>query len=459
MKKILLVAVREFIATVSTKAFIIGLLIMPLMIGISAVVFPRLMNPRNFRTSGEIAVVDPTGKAIGDIRAAFSPERIAERREQQALQALNQAPAAVQELARSGAGRSNRVATAVAAATAAPDLHLVERPATADAQREKSWLLEQADPRHLALVVVHGNAVTPTEGHTYGSYDAYVPANTDDRAMNEIQQAMQEALVNARTREQGVDRGKVEALVQVARGKSITVTRDGERSTVRGLNQFLPMAFMILMFMGVMTGGQALLASTVEEKSNRVMEVLLSAMSPTELLAGKIVGQLAVSLIVLGLYIGMGLALLVSFAMFGLLNPLLIVFLIVFFLLAYLTYGSLIVSIGAVVSDMREAQSLMMPLMLLLTFPLWVWLPISTSPNSGFAVALSFIPPISTFAMLIRMASTTPPPWWQVGLSVGVGALGVGAALWFASKVFRIGLLMYGKPPNIATLIRWARQS
>jgi len=458
VKKILLVAQREFIATVSTKAFIIGLLIMPLMLGVVAVVFPRLLNPRSFRTSGEIAVIDPSGKAIGDIRTAFSEARVAERREQLARQVLNQAPAQVQQIAQAG-GRSSQMSAAVASATAAPDLRLVERPGDADLQREKAWLLEQVEPRHLAVIVIHDNAVTPTDGKTYGSYDVYVPANTDDRSLNEFQQGLQEAIVNARTREQGVDREKAEALVRVARGKATTVTRQGERSTVRGLNQFLPIAFMMLMFMGVMTGGQSLLASTVEEKSNRVMEVLLSALSPLELLAGKLIGQLAVSLIALGLYIGLGLAALVSFALLGLVNPVLIVFLVVFFLLAYLTYGSLMVSVGAVVSDMREAQSLMMPLMLLLTFPFWVWLPISMSPNSGFAVALSFIPPINTFAMLIRMTSTTPPPWWQVALSVGVGLAGVCAALWFASKVFKIGLLMYGKPPNLATLVRWARQA
>ena len=165
------------------------------------------------------------------------------------------------------------------------------------------------------------------------------------------------------------------------RGKSTTVTKDSERNTVRGLNALLPIAFMMLMFMGVMMGGQSLLTSTVEEKSNRVMEVLLSALSPMELLAGKILGQLGVSLIALGLYIGLGLAALVSFASLGLVNPILVVFLVIFFLLAYLTYGSLMLSVGAVVNDMREAQSLMMPIMLLLTFPFWVWLPISHEPE------------------------------------------------------------------------------
>ena len=154
-----------------------------------------------------------------------------------------------------------------------------------------------------------------------------------------------------------------------------------------------------------------------------------------------------------------GTAVLLSFALFGLLNPWLILYLGIFFLLAYLTFGSLMVSVGAVVNDMREAQSLIMPIMLLLTFPFWVWFPISMSPNSAFSTALSFIPPVNSFAMLIRLTSTAPPPWWQVWLSIGIAVGGVGAALWFASKVFQIGLLMTGKPPNFATLIRWARQA
>jgi ABC-2 type transport system permease protein len=457
MRKILLVAGREFVATVSTKAFIIGLLIMPMMIGVSAIVFPRLLNPRNFKVQGEIAVIDPNGRAIEQIRTAFSQERLTERREEQARQVLNQAPEAVKQMAASRA--TPQVAAAMAIATAGSDLRLVERPATADVQKEKSWLLEPGEVRHLALVVVHDDAVRSKDGKTYGSYDAYVPANTDDRAMNEIQAAMQEALVNARTLEQGIDRAQVESLVRVARGKLVTVTRDSERNTIRGINAILPIFFVILMFMGVMTGGQSLLTSTVEEKSSRVMEVLLSALSPMELLAGKIVGQFGVSLIVLGLYIGIGLVLLVSFALLGLINPWLLPYLGIFFVLSYLTYGSLMVSVGAVVNDMREAQSLMMPLMLVLTFPFWVWFPISQNPNSPFATAISFIPPINSFAMLIRLTSTSPPPWWQVWTSIGVGVFGVVAALWFAAKIFKIGLLMYGKPPNVATLIRWARQA
>ena len=102
-------------------------------------------------------------------------------------------------------------------------------------------------------------------------------------------------------------------------------------------------------------------------------------------------------------------------------------------------------------------RMMMMPIMLIIMTPWIFWFPISREPNSTFSTVISFVPPVNSFTMLLRMASNSPPPWWQVWLSIGIGVASVGAALWFAAKVFRIGLLMYGKPPNLATLVRWAR--
>ena len=155
MKKVLLVARREFVATVSTKAFIIGLLIMPMFGLVFAIIFPRLLNPRNFKTTGEVAIIDPSGKAIEDIRTAFDPVRVADRREEQARQALNQAPAAVRQMSGGGAAQMTAAVAAVA-----PDLRLVERAPTADVQGEKAWLLDTSGAKHLALLVIHDNAVT-----------------------------------------------------------------------------------------------------------------------------------------------------------------------------------------------------------------------------------------------------------------------------------------------------------
>jgi ABC-type Na+ efflux pump permease subunit len=119
--------------------------------------------------------------------------------------------------------------------------------------------------------------------------------------------------------------------------------------------------------------------------------------------------------------------------------------------------GSLMMAVGAAVNEMREAQSLMTPMMLIMMTPWFLWFPISRDPNSTLSIVTSFLPPVNTFAMLLRMASTSPPPAWQVWLSVGVGVLGVIAAVWVAAKIFRIGLLMFGKPPDIKTLVRWVR--
>ena len=87
----------------------------------------------------------------------------------------------------------------------------------------------------------------------------------------------------------------------------------------------------------------------------------------------------------------------------------------------------------------------------------WFW--IAREPNSVFAVVTSFLPPINPFVMLTRLTSSSPPPMWQVWLSIAIGVASIYAAIWFAAKVFRVGLLMYGKPPDFKTLIRWVRMA
>jgi ABC-2 type transport system permease protein len=135
----------------------------------------------------------------------------------------------------------------------------------------------------------------------------------------------------------------------------------------------------------------------------------------------------------------------------------LIAYVLLSYFIAYFVIASLMAAIGAAVNELREAQTLLTPFMVILLAPWLLWLPISRNPDSTLAVVTSFVPPVNTFAMLLRMTSNSPPPFWQVALSLAVGVASVGAAFWFAGKVFRVGLLMHGKPPNVRTLIRWAR--
>jgi len=443
MSKVWLIAVREFVATVFTKGFIIGLLIVPAIFTILGLVAPRLFNNRAFTVEGQVAIIDSTG-----VVARRAGEAMAERRSATAI-------SAIVDRARSG-GANNAVIDAISSTTR---LTLVERARDADVEQAKLWLLEE-EPGvpHVALIVVHDDAVEPKAGETdFGRYDLFVPPRQDDRVEIAVQSVMRDAIIDARVAARGLDREELTSLTTVERVESVTVGADGERDTVFGVGFIVPIVFMSLLLMGVMGAGQGLLTTTVEEKSNRVIEVLLSAVSPLELMGGKLLAHMGISLLAIGLYLGVGLAVLAGFSLFGVLNLAMIPYLLIFFLIAFLTIGSFMMAVGAAVNDMREAQSLMMPLIVVMIAPWFLMMPIVRDPNSTLAVVVSFVPPLNSFGMLLRLGSSSPPPAWQVWLSIGIGAVGAYAALWVAAKVFRVGLLMFGKPPDLKTLIRWVR--
>jgi ABC-2 type transport system permease protein len=136
-----------------------------------------------------------------------------------------------------------------------------------------------------------------------------------------------------------------------------------------------------------------------------------------------------------------------------------LVYLAVYFLIAFFMIASLMASIGSAVNDLREAQSLLGPVIIVLMIPMMLWLPILRNPNSVFAQVVSFVPPISPFVMVLRLAGSEPIPVWQIPASMVAGVLYSIGAAWGAAKVFRIGVLMYGKPPNLRTLIKWVRMA
>jgi ABC-2 type transport system permease protein len=462
MKKILLVASREFIATVATKGFILGLLATPLLLLAVVALLPRLVDDTPPAVAGEIAIIDPTGEVAGPLAEQLAPAALRARLEAdreriekavaEAVPAVGSTPGATSAMARSVEDQLGSVpmlrVTVVGAGTS---LDAAKAPL-------KAADPEGAESGRLALVVIHEDAVRRTApGTAFGSYDLFVRAKLDDRVKDEIRRSLRETLIAARVRDAGLDRADLDAIMKVKSVTSKTVTDAGEQRTNEVANLLVPAGFMVLLLLSVFTGGQYLLMSTIEEKSNRVMEVLLSAVSPFELMTGKILGQMAVGLVVLALYAAFGGLALTLFASIGLLDPWLILFLLVFYLLAYLTIASLMAAIGSAVNDVREAQSLMMPMMLLVMLPWLLWMPILRDPNSALSTSLSFIPPVSNFVMLLRISSNTPPPVWQTALSIAVSVAGAWAAVWFASRVFRVGVLMSGKPPDFATLVRWAR--
>ncbi|HKY22904.1 MAG TPA: ABC transporter permease [Vicinamibacterales bacterium] len=451
MRTIFHIAARDFLATVSTKGFIIAVVLPLVAYAIVLVAFPRFTNNQAPAVRGRVTVIDPTGQVHAGVREYLRPEAVAERRAA-ALNRMTSGPMAGLVSGSGGATAQNIVVGEQ------PHLAVIERPASALTQEKAHLNGPRGEDQQLSVVVVHANAIVATEPDKYGTYDFFVRANLDRRVQSEIRDAVHDAIVSARVGAAGFDPKRIDVLTTVERTRSITVTETGESEISPGLSGMIPMIFALLLMMSVMSSGQYLLTTTVEEKSSRTMEVILSAVSPWELLTGKILGQMAVGLVILLTYTSVGVLSLVSMAMLGLLDMSLLVYLLIFFLITYLVMGSVMAAVGSAVNELREAQALMTPITLSMMLPWLFWYQISRDPNSTFAIVLSFLPPMNAFAMLLRMTSTAPPPMWQVWLSIGVGMAAAAGALWFASRVFKIGLLMHGRPPNLATLIRWARQ-
>jgi len=469
MNRVLHVAMREFLATVLTRGFLIGLLVLPLVILVMATLFPKLIKSAEKapRVVGEVAVVDPTGEITTALTAYLSPEAIAERRGDLLQKADEAVPDAVKEIGGGEVADRQRDAMELVLGKV-PQLDVVDLGPAADIERAKEPLrdfrMEKADAGgRLALVVVDADAVRPAAGEQdYGSYELYVAEKIDDRIEDEIRDGLRESIVDARVAAAGLDRGDIERLTRVKREAAVAIGAEGEKTTSKKeqvARMLIPVAFMILLMMSVLISGQQLMTNTIEEKSSRVIELLLSAVSPMELMTGKILGQLGVGVLILVLYGGVGIVGLIVSSLFGLIEISLLFYAMLFFLVAYFMLASGMAAIGSAVNEVREAQSLMTPVMLTIMIPYMLWLPISRDPNSTFATVLSFVPPINPFVMMLRLTSSTPPPIWQVWLSILIGVAGVYAAIWFAAKVFRIGILMYGKPPNFKTLVRWVRMA
>jgi ABC-type Na+ efflux pump permease subunit len=447
LRRIGLVARRDFVVTVSSKGFLFGVLVMPFIMAAIMVMIPKLMMRAGAQVNVEVALLDHSNAITAALRQQLDPATLAERR------AANRR-ATTEQLGPAG----EQVAAATEVVQSSTLFRLRELPASASVDAEKPWLTEEGKGQRerRALVVVPAGAVARSGDAAFETYQLYAPKSLPQEAENILHGAVRQALIIARLRATGVDPAVVLSATQVASSDTVLVSADGKQQ-VAGLNRVLPFIMGVLLFMGVMMGGQALMMSTVEEKSSRVVEVLLAAVSPLELMWGKLLGQLGVTLVIMGVYVGLGLLALLQFAMSGLIDPLLILYLFLFFLTAYLVYGALLLMVGAAVNQIADAQSLQTPIILLLIVPYVLTLVIGNQPDAPFAVIMSFLPPVNAFGMMARLASSSPPPFWQVLLSLLASIVAACMTVWFAAKVFRVGLLMHGKPPNLRTLIKWAR--
>jgi ABC-type Na+ efflux pump permease subunit len=474
MPKTLEVAWREFKSTALTKAFILAAVLVPVLMIALGVLGPILFNPQPPPLNGVIAIINADGRLAQAAAIEFDPAKISERIRANA-RAKDQAPSGLTEAGSldQGLTRNPRSSSAV---TREFEINLSLEPGHAASELEslKARLL---DGSLVAIISTDNPSATatstaPATAATAPETDSrvppiharlFIPAGMNIKHSGLIEDLVQAATARARIEASGLDVQMVRDLARAPEPQTARVTAGGqERQEGTGTKIFkmmVPMAFMMLLWIGTFVSANYLLTTTIEEKSNKVMEVLLSAVSPMQLMAGKIIGQAAVGMVMVGMYLGMGLVALVGLAAADLIEWQTLVYFALYYVMAYFMIASIMAAIGSAVNELREAQSLMTPAMLVLMIPLMLWLPISSSPNGTLATVTSFIPPLIPFVMILRVSGDEPIPMWHVALSLAIGYPAMLAMVWMAARIFRVGVLMYGKPPSPLELIKWARYS
>jgi ABC-2 type transport system permease protein len=217
----------------------------------------------------------------------------------------------------------------------------------------------------------------------------------------------------------------------------------------------------------LVTYGQVILGAVVEEKETRIAEILFSSVRSFTLMMGKLIG---VSLVALTQY-GIWAIVFALFAVFGVrmlaaqgipvslpsIPISTVIYFIIFFLLGYFIYATIYALVGAMVTNTQEGGQVALPVIFLLMVGFYMAFPVMRSPGSSFAFWVSMFPFWSPITMMVRIVTQTPP-FWEIALSILIGVGTVILLIWLAARVYRIGMLMYGKRASIPEVIRWVRQ-
>ena len=492
MRKIALVARREYMDHIRTKGFWLGVLAFPLILALSVVVPILLSETKQART---YAVIDHSGFVLAEVEKGILAEdlgvvmRDAAERYRDGGQTWERLPDAVRAAAKvyvslDGAARPALVQDL----TAGEDeisAGLVEWWQQVSAEELETLDLELSRSRYVRVEVPSGDDLPTALNRMVndGALFAYFVISPDPVAsdegckyisLNRTDQDLRHwfadrvfQVVRARRIEQaGVDAETsnwLQAPVRFAERKVDKRGDEAEVSTADRVQQWAVVPFVYLLWMAIFINAQTLMTNTVEEKSSRLIEVLLSALSPFELMAGKIAGTAAVGLtlvftwvacVVLGVVIapaalGGDAASIVSTA--G--TPLYLWSFVFYFLAGFLLYACLLVGAGSLCNSLKDAQSLMWPLLVPLIVPLFAMIPITQDPNGTLARVMSYIPLFTPFVMMNRAAGS--PPLWEYLATTMLLLLSIYFAVRGAGKVFRIGILMTGKPPRLGEVMRW----
>jgi ABC-2 type transport system permease protein len=449
MRKFLAIVKREYLQRVRTKMFIIMTILGPVIMVILTVV-PAMLFTMKAGNATRIAIIDQSGKLYERVQDSIlrGDDKNKPGGEQNVGKAFN-------------ANAQERVKNAGAAMKGSYEVKQIklENRSLDDVKKELNdqVLKDRFD----------GYIILPPDVLENGKVESHWRNTSDVVTRGQIEDRLSRAVITQRMAEANIDAARVDEMSRPIEMSAEKVTESGPQKDSGG-GFFLVLGIGILILIMITTYGQIILAAVVEEKETRIAEVLFSSVRAFPLMLGKLIG---VSLLALTQYAIWALAF-ALFALYGVgafsargadiqlpnLPVSFYVYFFLFFILGYFIYATLYALIGSMVTTTQEGGQVALPVIFLIMAGYYLMFPVVRSPDSPLAFWVSMIPFFSPITMLVRIVSQTPP-FWQIALSLIIGFGTVVLLIWLASRIYRIGMLMYGKRATIPEVVRWVRQA
>ena len=447
MRKFLAIVKREYVQRVRAKMFIVSTVLLPIVMSLFGIVPAIILN---IDAGGplRVAVIDQTGKMYEPLQAAFQEEESEEEAAQQAATPEPQmANPARRNLPRM-ASRRFELTEVKTEGRSAEDVRM---------ELDHKLRTKQLD----------GYLYLPEDFVTTGRAEFFNNNPGDMLSRGILHSSLQRAVRDQRLTEAKVDQQTRKELFKGIELEAVKIGAAGQERDSGG-SFVLVFGVGFIMYLAILMYGQVILGAVIEEKETRIAEILFSSVKPFTLMMGKLVGVSLVALTQLCIW-GVAFA---TFALYGV--SLLMsrgvpasipnipfshyIYFGLFFLLGYFIYATIYALVGSMVTTAQEGGQLAMPIILILVVSFYLFLPVSRSPDSAFSFWVSMLPFSAPVAMLVRIVTQTPP-FWQIALSLLIGFSTVLLIMWFASRVYRVGMLMYGKRASLPEAWRWVRQA
>ncbi|KPK58059.1 MAG: hypothetical protein AMS21_10890 [Gemmatimonas sp. SG8_38_2] len=435
MLKTLRIAKREYLATVKTKGFILGLVLAPVLFAGSALAMV-LFNDQVDTRDKVIAVIDRSG-LVAD--------------------ALFEAAETRNAIAVYDAESGEKVRAAYVVRVVEPD--------EMEPDRQLLELSDQVRERNLhAFVAIDEGVLHPRTASAGAQIDYYAENAALDDIRGWLERPINSHLRRLRLVEAGVDTAAsadmfdwvgVAPMALASLDPETGEISEGRRSSE--LEAVLaPLILPMLMFLLIMMGAVPLLNAVMEEKSQRIAEVVLGSVRPSQFMAGKVLGGVAVSLTAASVYLFGGVLALRETGYAEFIPYRMLPWFVIYMVMAIVMLGAIYAAFGSACNDPTEAQSLMFPAMLPVMIPMFVMVPVLREPESTFSTLMSLFPLFTPMLMLMRQAVVQSMPAWQPWLGLFGMLVFTLLAVWGAGRIFRVGILMQGTPPKVGNIIRWA---